>query len=320
MEGLEAYILPKCNLTARIALTCQSAVPIEQRTFINDNIHASGELLLIIVHRKDWKCPERETSSSSMHRKEVSNVAVARRLAEELKKESAFDNARQQQSNLKDSYNSNISVLATTSKDIEMADMHPSEVPMTASSGAISLPEGLDLEKISNLAAMFGVTSSASSAQVKAESSIEERMGSLSTMPMAATMITTNNNLNVMENMQFQSNLMLSTNMSFSQVVSQIDPQQQRTVNVKNSQMTPYLIFDPSTSRIATLDLKNVKYDPVTNKAVIVGPLPPGIPVPGITASKSVPYILPSSTNQQRVMVNKDGKPVFLPTKRGFYL
>ncbi|GMH40255.1 hypothetical protein BSKO_08159 [Bryopsis sp. KO-2023] len=55
--NLEGYLVSRCKLSARLCLTARNAVPLDQKTFVKDNIRANGELLLVLIHRKDWKPP-----------------------------------------------------------------------------------------------------------------------------------------------------------------------------------------------------------------------------------------------------------------------
>lgn len=54
---MEGYLVPRCKLAARLCITAQNAVSLEQKAFIKDNVRANGELLLVLIHKQDWKPP-----------------------------------------------------------------------------------------------------------------------------------------------------------------------------------------------------------------------------------------------------------------------
>lgn len=174
--SMEGYLVPRCTLSARLCVTARNAVPLEQKAFIKDNIRGSGELLLVLIHRKDWKPVSRGketsppkagvqvgTASKDWTGPNVMKWAgVSREIAAEAgidvemdasAKQSPPDQSRAVDPRLKD---------PRLRAGIREPD--PSKKGDTPSDAKAALPPGITPKAISDLAALFGIGSKAPTA------------------------------------------------------------------------------------------------------------------------------------------------------------
>ncbi len=249
-EGVEGYLIAKCGLTRRLLSAAQSLMEDVER--IPNDIDIN-EFLLVVVHKKDWAPPKiLEASVSDLPPPPMPEATVSDpRIRAGL-------------------------------KPVVPAKREHVEVPMQ------SLPSGLTLESISNLAAMLGVQR---------------------TQPMPST--TSNTVPSTLP--PHQMTVPGAAVPPISLPAMETQQQQQQNAVVVQPERPKFLIFDPLTNKAVPLNPGSVQYDPGSNRILIVGPLPQGFAIQQLTNTVvDTPSVLERSMALPQGMI-----PVVMKTAPG---
>lgn len=169
--SMEGYLVPRCTLSARLCVTARNAVPLEQKAFIKDNIRGNGELLLVLIHRKDWKPASRVKAASPP--KPGAKVGTASKdwsgpnvmqwagVSKEIAAEVGID--VDMEANPKQGLPEQPRAVDPRLKDPRLRagirEPDPSEKTDVLSDAKAALPPGVTPKAISDLAALFGIGS-----------------------------------------------------------------------------------------------------------------------------------------------------------------
>ena len=247
-EGVEGYLIAKCGLTRRLLSAAQSLMEDVER--IPNDIDVN-EFLLVVVHKKDWAPPK------------ISEPSVSDPPPPPMPEATVSDPR-----------------IRAGLKPVVPFKRENVEVPMQ------TLPSGLTLESISNLAAMLGVqrTQPMPSTSHAVPSTLPPHQ---MTVPGAMPPVS----LPGMEAQQ----------------------QQQQNAVVVQPERPKFLIFDPLTNKAVPLNPGSVQYDPGSNRIIIVGPLPQGFAIQQLTnAVVDTPSVLERSMALPQGMM-----PVVMKTAPG---